>query len=235
MKLQDKVAVVTGASEGLGKQICLKLAKEGVNLALLARTKSKLEKVASESKKLGSKEVQVYACDIRDISQLKRTTKKIISDFMRVNILVNNAGIWHKRGQLESISEDLIEDVIRTNLTGLIQFTRLLLPQIRKQKDAAVVNIASRSGVRAAEGQSVYSASKWGVRGFTEVLRADLANTQVRVTAVYQAGVRTKLFEKANEAMPTEKYMEPTDLADVVVFMLSRPKQIWLHDMRVEY
>lgn len=235
MNLENKVAVVTGASEGLGKEIALKLAKEGVNLALLARTKSKLDKVASESKKLGSKKVKVYACDIRDIFELKRATEEIISDFKRVNILVNNAGIWHKRGQLESISEDLIEDVIRTNLTGLIQITRLLLPQIRKQKDAAIINIASRSGVRAAEGQSVYSASKWGVRGFTEVLKADLANTQVRVAAVYQAGVKTALFEKANEAMPTEKYMEPSDLADVIVFMLSRPAKIWLYEVRVEY
>jgi len=235
MKLKDKVAVVTGVSDGLGREIALKLAKEGVSLALLARDENRLQKVAIEARKLGSPSVSYYICDLGDRKQIEASVKTILSDFKDINILINNAGIWHKRGQLEEINEDLIEQIIRVNLTAVIQLTRLLLPSIREQKDAAIINISSRSGVRIAEGQSVYSASKWGVRGFTEVLKTDLVNTSVKVAAVYQAGVRTKLFEKAKEDMPTKKYMEPTDLAEIIIFMLSRPPKLWLYDVRVEY
>lgn len=235
MKLKGKVVVVTGASDGVGREIALKLSKKGVNLALVARSKKKLEEVAERSIKIGSPKVRVYICDIRTSTQRKKTTQKIISDFKRVNVLINNAGIWQKRGPLEKIDEKIIDEVVQTNLTGLIQFTRLLLPNIKKQKSAAIINISSRSGVRTAEGQTVYSASKWGVRGFTEVLKVDLAESNVRIAGVYQAGIRTEMFKKAKEDMPTENYTEPQDLADVVVFMLSRPPKIWLYDVRVEY
>lgn len=235
MKLKDKVAVVTGASEGLGKQICLKLAKEGVNLALLARTKSKLEDVAVKSKKLGSKIVSIFPCDIRDNRQLKKAVRQIISEFDDVHILINNAGIWQKLASLEQVPEDVVEDVVKTNLIALMQLTRMLLPHLKNQEESAIINISSRSGVKAQKEQSIYSASKWGVTGFTEVLKEELKDTPIRVAGIYQGGVDTGMFRKTGERFDQRHFINPSDLADVVVFMLSRPKQIWLHDVRVEY
>ena len=131
--------------------------------------------------------------------------------------------------------ENVVDDVISTNLTALIHVTRLVIPILRKQKEAAIINVSSKSGVTAQAGQSVYSASKWGVRGFTEVLKIDLKNTGIKVAGVYQSGINTKMFEKTGEKVPSEKFTNPVDLAEVIVYILSQPEKIWLHEVRVEY
>ena len=235
MQLTNKVAIITGSSDGLGKHIALKLAKEGVSLALVARDKKKLEAVIQEVKKLGSPKASSYQCDIKHLNQIKNTVSKIIADFSKVDILINGAGIWQKKEIFENIKEEVIEDVIQTNLTGLIHFTRIVLPHLKKQKESAMINISSRSGVTAQVNESVYTASKWGVTGFTEVLKVELKGTGVRVTGVYQGGVNTEMFRKTGEEFNQDHFIKPEDLADVIVFMLSQPPQIWLHDVRVEY
>lgn len=235
MKLSNKIIVVTGASDGIGKQIALRLAREGVKLALIARDEKRLAEVSSETKKGGASEVKIYPCDIRQTDKLAKVIKSIISDFGTIDILINNAGIWQKLMPIDEVDKDVVDDVIATNLSALIHTTRLLLPTLRSRNESAIINVISRSGIVALEGQSVYSASKFGVRGFTEVLKADLKGSSVRVAGVYQGGTNTKIFEKTGENFPTEKFTNPSDLADVVVYMLSQPKQIWLHDVRVEY
>lgn len=234
MNLKGKMAVVTGASEGIGKEICMKLAKEGVRLALVARSEEILKKVSKEAKRLGSPIVRVYPCDLRESSQIKITVKKIKSDFSNVNILINNAGIWQKLNPLEKLTELEVEDVVATNLTGMIHITRLLMTKLKKQKESAIINVSSRSGYSAQSGQVVYTATKYGVRGFTEVLKEDLKDTNIRVAGIYQGGVDTKMFKKVGDIFDQSHLIKPSDLAEVVVFMLSRPKQIWLHDIRVE-
>jgi len=238
MDLKNKVAVVTGASDGIGKEISLKLAKDGARLALVSRNKEKLEEVVKECMGLGSPDARSYPCDLRNPEQIKQVVSQTMSDFGGIDVLINNAGIWQKVGQLEEASLEVIKDVIDTNLTGLVMMTSLVLPQLKNREEAAIVNISSHSGIEAKPGQSVYCASKWGVAGFTETLRADLKGTNIRVAGVYQGGTRTKLFEKANDPKNAElfnKFTEPSDLAEVVVFMLSRPPKIWLHDVRVEF
>ncbi|MDD3661776.1 MAG: SDR family NAD(P)-dependent oxidoreductase [Candidatus Dojkabacteria bacterium] len=234
MKLKNKVIVITGASDGIGKQIALRLAKESSKLALIARDKIKLDEVSKEAKKLGAVDVRTYACDIRQTDKLEATIKTIISDFGAVDILINNAGIWQKLMSVDEIPKEVVDDVIGTNLSALIHITRLLLPTLRTRDEAAIINVTSKSGVLAQEGQSVYTASKYGVRGFTEVLKLDLKDTNVKVAGVYQSGTNTKMFEKTGENFPTEKFTNPSDLADVIGYMLTRPDKIWLHDVRVE-
>lgn len=235
MKLKDKVAIVTGASEGIGEQIALKLAKEGVNLALIARNKKNLGQVKQKALKLGAERVEIYPCDIRDTKELEKTVQKIASDFKRIDILINDAGIWQKMMPVEKIKESVVDDVIQTNLTALVHCTRLVLPYLKKQKEAAIINVISKSGVVAQEGQSVYTASKYGAHGFSEVLKADLKGSNIRVAGVYQSGTATKMFAKTGEKAPLEKFTNPADLAEVVVFMLSRPPKIWLQEVQVEY
>ena len=234
MKLKNKIIVITGASDGIGKQIALRLAKESSKLALIARDKKRLDEVSEKARKLGAVDVKNYACDIRQTDKLESTIKSIISDFGTVDILINNAGIWQKLMPIDEISRDVVDDVIETNLSALIHTTRLLLPTLRTRNKAAIINVTSKSGVVAQEGQSVYTASKYGVRGFTEVLKVDLKDTNVKVAGVYQSGTNTKMFEKTGENFPTEKFTNPSDLADAIAYMLTRPDRIWLHDVRVE-
>jgi len=233
--IKNKVAVVTGASDGLGKQISLKLAKEGASLALVARNEEKLNEVKKEAEKLGSPKVICYPCDIQDKEQIKKTVQKIEVDFNEVQILLNIAGIWQKLNLLEDIPEGEVDSVINSDLTGMIHMTRLMLPILKRQDEAIIINDSSKSGVTAQPGQSVYTAAKWGVRGFTEVLKEDLKDTNVRVAAIYQGGTDTEMFNKTGEHFNQEKFIKPEELANVIIFMLTRPFGIWLHDVRVEH
>lgn len=235
MILKNKIAIITGASDGLGKEIVLRLGERGVNLALIARRKDKLEEI---KKQITGVRVEVYPCDVKDLTQIKSSVKKIIDDFKNIDILLNVAGIWQKKMPVEEIDEQVINDVIATNLTGLIHMTKLVIPVLKKQAEGAIINISSMTGVKFPPGQSVYAATKWGVRGFTEVIREDLRGTSVKVSGIYQAGVKTDMFFKTGEKFTEgvyEKFMDPKDLANIIVFMLSQPPHIWMEEVRVNY
>lgn len=118
--------------------------------------------------------------------------------------------------QLDEIETSMIDSVIQTNLTGVIHMTHSVLPILRESQEAAIINIISQSGVVSQDGQSVYTATKFGIRGFTDVLKKDLKGTQVRIAGVYQAGTNTKMFENTGETMPIENFTDPADLADVI-------------------
>lgn len=235
MNLKNKIAVVTGSSDGIGKEIALKLAGQGVSLALIARNLERLNEVKAQCLAAGSPKVEVYSCDLSLKDQIKETSAKVVADFQNINILINNAGIWQKVGPLEDALLEDIEKVIATNLTGLVMLTNQFMPVLKNQEEAALLNISSHSGIEGKLGQSVYCSSKWGVTGFTESLRLDLKGSNVRVAGLYQGATNTGLFQKANDTRDLSKATKPEDLASVVVFMLSQPPQIWLHDVRVEY
>ena len=235
MDLKNKVAVITGASDGIGRHVALKLAKEGVSLALIARNEERLKQVKEECIKLGSPKVEYFVCDVSKRDEVKETVNKVISSFNSVDILLNIAGVWQKLNLLEDISDEEIENVLDINLKGLIMITKEFMSFLKKETESIIFNVSSRSGVVANAQQAVYSASKWGVTGFTEVLKVDLKCSNIRVAGLYQGKTQTDIFSKTGDSVDTTKGSNPEDLADVIVFMLSRPPQIWLHDVRVEY
>ncbi|MFC1653866.1 SDR family oxidoreductase [Patescibacteria group bacterium] len=233
MNLNGKTILITGSSEGIGKEIALLLAKKKTKLILLSRNSKELKIVSEIAKKEGAIAVEIIECDLRDKNQINKAVEKIEN----IDCLINNAGIWQKVNDLDKISEEETLDVISTNLTGLILITQKLLPKLKKSKEAAIINISSRSGYSAQKGQSIYSATKYGVRGFTEVLREDLKETSIRVAGVYQGGTNTNMFKKVKEGIPEEaykKFIPPKELAEVVAFMLTRPKYTWLPEVRIE-
>jgi 3-hydroxybutyrate dehydrogenase/3-oxoacyl-[acyl-carrier protein] reductase len=234
MKLAGKRVVVTGGSDGIGRHICLKLAAEGCQLAVLGRNEERLAKVKAEASALGAAIPQTYSVDFNELGGVARVATQIIDDLGGVDILINNAGIWHKTGPLDTISDDMLIATVQTNLTATMQLTQKLLPNLRNQEESAILNVISKSGVVAQAGQSVYTATKYGMRGFTDVLKEDEAETGVRVAGLYQSGTNTGMFAKAGEDVPNHIFTEPEDLADVVVFMLSRPAKLWMHEVRVE-
>jgi NADP-dependent 3-hydroxy acid dehydrogenase YdfG len=237
MDIKNKTVLITGASDGIGKEIALRLAKEKANLILLGRDKGRLNEVKKKSLKVGAKEVDIYSFDISDKNSVTDHLEKIRSKHKDIACIVNNAGIWQKLGDIDQIKHNEIENVIGTNLTGLIKLTNTLLPVLRKQKEAVIINVSSRSGYSAQSGQALYTASKYGVRGFTESLREDLKDTHIRVAGVYQGGTNTKMFEKAGENWKDELYqtfIPANELAEVVVFMITRTNQVWLPEVRVE-
>jgi NAD(P)-dependent dehydrogenase (short-subunit alcohol dehydrogenase family) len=234
MNLTGKRVIVTGGSDGIGRHICLKLADLGCAIAIVGRNQARLDAVVAECKARGAAEARAYAADLTDAAAIEQAAAAMLDDFGGMDILINNAGIWHKAGPLDSIDADMLVATVQTNLTALMQLTRHVLPVLRQQEEAAILNVASKSGVVAQAGQSVYSATKYGVRGFTDVLKVDEAETGVRVAGLYQSGTNTGMFAKADEDVPNHIFTEPDDLADVVVFMLSRPPKLWMHEVRVE-
>ena len=234
MNLTGKRVIVTGGSDGIGRHICLKLADQGCAIAIVGRNQARLDAVVAECKARGAAEARAYTADLTDAAAIEQAAAAMLDDFGGMDILINNAGIWHKAGPLDSIDADMLVATVQTNLTALMQLTRHVLPVLRQQEEAAILNVASKSGVVAQAGQSVYSATKYGVRGFTDVLKVDEAETGVRVAGLYQSGTNTGMFAKADEDVPNHIFTEPDDPADVVVFMLSRPPKLWMHEVRVE-
>ena len=234
MDLTNKRILVTGGSDGIGKHICLKLAATGARLAILGRNAERLEAVAQACKEAGAPEALPLTCDLQDPAAIAEVAAQVLDTFGGLDIVINNAGIWHKAGPLDTITPEMLQATVQTNLTGLMQMTQALLPALRENDESIVLNVVSKSGVVAQAGQSVYTATKYGVRGFTEVLKADEAETGVRVGGLYQSGTNTEMFAKAGEDVPNHIFTEPDDLADVVVFVLSRPPKLWIHDIRIE-
>ena len=238
MNIAGKTIVVTGASEGIGREISKALAKRGANIALVARTEAKLQETLVEITGLGSTGSKIYVCDVASETEIKNTAQKIISDYGDSLIgLVNNAGIWQKKDGLENISDEELISVIEIDLMGVIRFTKELLPALKSVEESAIINISSRSGITAQPGQSVYTAAKWGVKGFTEVLKEDLKETGVHIAGVYQGGTNTNMFHKAGENWPVEKlatFIGATDLGETIAYMLSLPPRIWLSEVHIE-
>ncbi|MDP8098923.1 SDR family NAD(P)-dependent oxidoreductase [Pasteurella atlantica] len=233
MELSNKIIVITGASTGIGKQLALRLAKEKCQLALIARNEKQLVEVVKQAKELGAVNANYYICDICDTEKLELTLQSIVSDFGTVDVLINNAGIWQKLMPVDEMDVKMVDDIIQTNLLAVIHTTRLLLPVLRQREEARIINIVSKSGVVAQQNQSVYTASKYGIRGFTEVLKQDLAETNIKIAGVYQSGTNTEMFAKSGDNFDTQNFTNPEDLADVIAYMLSQPDKIWLHDVRV--
>lgn len=234
MHLNEKVIVITWASEWIGKEIALKLAQEHTKLALIARTSDKLDEVSKQCIMLWATEVKTYICNITNTSLLKETCKQIMEDFEWIDILINNAWIRQKIWNTESINEEDIDSIIATNLTALIHTTRYFLPSLKSREEGLIMNIISKSGIEANEWQSIYSASKYGARWFTEVLKKDLKKTNVKVAWIYQSGTNTTFFDKTWEDLDTSNFSDPKDLAETIVHILSRPKRIHIHDIYIE-
>jgi len=230
MDLAGKTAIITGAGDGLGQQIAIRLGKENAHLALIGRDKKKLE---ATKEMIRGTNVGIFICDIGDIEDCKKTVNAIHKDFSSIDVLINNAGIWHKPAPLEEIDDEILQEVIGTNLLGTIQFTKYVLPHLKSKPEAAIINIISKSGIVTPKGQSVYAASKWGLRGFAEVLREDVKETNIRICNVYQGGMKTAFFRKADDNRPTDSYIDPAALADIIVSNLSQSKDLWQNEIKL--
>jgi len=213
MELTNKQVVITGGTDGLGLSLARKCVEKGAKVFIIGRNEEKLNKVVSE---LGQN-ARGFCADVRKLSELEKIADRIEN----VDILINNAGVWLE-GEVTHNSEQAISETIDTNLKGVIYTTKAFLPKMQKTEEAHIFNITSTSGIRGRENQSVYVASKFGVTGFTESLKLELANTNIKVTGFYPGGMRTQLFEKAGTPKNNSDWMDTDKVADIIVFMLER-------------
>lgn len=226
--LKEKVAFITGAGKGIGRAVALSLAKEGVNVGLLARTEANLEEVKREIENIGGK--AAYATvDVSSREEVEEAVKKVTSELGSADILINNAGIGKFETLLESDPEEW-KRTIDVNLMGTYYVTRAILPQLIEKNSGDIVNISSTNGLNGAATSSAYSASKFGLIGLTESLAQEVRKNNIRVTALTPSTVATELAVKSNLIAENddEKYIQPEDIAEVIVSQLKLHPRIYV-------
>lgn len=226
--LKGKVAVITGAARGIGKATAIALAKEGVNVGLIARNEEALKQVAAEVRALGVNAAYATA-DVSSKEQVEAAIEVIKNELGSTNILINNAGVASFATVLEMDPEEW-KRIIDTNLMGTYYVTRTVLPQLIEKNGGDIINISSTSGLSGAATSSAYSASKFAVIGFTESLAQEVRRNNIRVSALTPSTVATdlalelSLIKENNES----KFMQPEDIAEIIVNQLKLNPRIYV-------
>jgi len=219
MSLQNQVAIVTGASKGIGKAITLSFAKEKMNVVLAARTKSDLEKTAGEVEELGGKALVIPA-DVSRGQAVEQMITKTIEAFGKIDVLINNAGM----GVFAPVDELQTQDFDRMfaiNMRGVFLCTRAVLPHMKKQKSGAIINISSLAGKNFFKGGAGYAATKWALNGFTKCLMLEAREYDIRVSVVCPGSVATEFSPDSGK--DPAKILQSQDIADSVLTILRLP------------
>jgi 3-oxoacyl-[acyl-carrier protein] reductase len=223
-----KVAVVTGATRGIGRAIALELARQGCDVAFSYRSRADLaETLTRELDALGVRSLAAQV-DSADLERVREMIARTRSELGAIHALVNNAGIT-KDKLLMMMGPDDWKDVVDTNLTGVFNFCRAVITPMMKAKSGAILNVTSVSGIVGMPGQANYSASKAGIIGFTKALAKEVGRLQITVNALalgfirtdMTAGLKPEYERQATGLIPMRRFGEPEDVAPVAAFLLS--------------
>jgi short-subunit dehydrogenase len=232
----DGTAVVTGAASGIGEALARALARRGMHLVLLDRDADRLAGVATAIRgRHPALDVTTHVVDLADGDATARVADAVLRAHPRIRLLVNNAGVA-LGGRFDQVTLDEFTWVIDINFSAVVRLTHVLLPALKAEPGAHLVNLSSIFGIIAPAGQAAYSASKFAVRGFTEVLRHELADDGVGVTCVHPGGIRTRIGESARvgSGVSREEFeagrdefakfltMDPAKAADAIVTGIER-------------
>lgn len=222
--MKKQIIVITGGTTGLGKEIAKLFVKKATVLVLSADPRT-----ATIVKKFGA---VGFVCDVTKSDQVEKTFAEIYGEYGRVDVLVNNAGVWCE-GELEGSSFEDIENVMMVNTLGVMFCTRAILPLMRAQKAGLIVNINSQAGVGVKARRSIYQASKWAITGFTKSLQVDLAGTGVRVTGVYPGKMKTDLFKRVGIEKDLSDAIAPKLVAKEIACLIMQPHSVLISDLGI--
>jgi 3-hydroxy acid dehydrogenase / malonic semialdehyde reductase len=227
---------ITGASSGIGEACARAFAGVNEDLVLVARRKDKLDKLASELKSVANKPIQIHTfeADVRNQKSIRRLFEEHGDIMKSVQILVNNAGLGLGRGPLQDGVEDDWDQMIDTNIKGLLYVTKAFLPQMIAAQKGHIVNLGSVAGYRVYPGGAIYCATKFAVRALTEGLRLDLLGTGIRVTEIAPGMVETNFskvrfkgdVEKADAVYKGMRPLTAVDIAETVLWCVQRPAHV---------
>lgn len=226
--LTDKVAVVTGASRGIGRAIALEAAKNHAGVAVIyAGNSDAAEETVSEIRKLGAL-ANAYKCNVGSFDEAKAAIDKAISDFSRIDLLVNNAGITRDSLVL-SMKEESFDEVINVNLKGAFNMIRHVYSHMMKRRSGRILNITSVAGIMGNAGQANYSSAKAGMIGLTKTVARELASRNITCNAIAPGFIETdmtavlseRVVDEAVNSIPLKRMGTPEDIAKIAVFLLS--------------
>ena len=227
MKLSGKVALVTGAAQGIGKAIALALAKEGANIVVCDVNVEEAERTAGEIKSLGRDTLAVRA-NVAVFAEVEELVNKVIDKFGKIDILVNNAGIT-RDGLLLRMKEEDWDLVLDINLKGTFNCTKACCRPMLKQKSGKIINVASIIGIIGNAGQANYSASKAGLIGMSKTVARELAKKNITVNCIAPGFIITEMTDKlpdivkeaAKQVIPMRKFGTVDDIAKAIAFLTS--------------
>ena len=234
MTLTNKLAIVTGASSGIGKETAKLLAEEGAKVVLVARRQERLATLAKELKSLPG-EVHAIPTDLAKMPQIDRLFEQT-AKIAPVDILINNAGI----GVHDLVEVGKLPDwqrMVDINLMGLMYATKLALQVMRPRQSGHIVNISSVAGRIGIAGWAVYCATKWGVNGFSDAVRREVLRDNIRVTVIEPGVVETEWGENMPDSFVSVRKsvvaLQPQDIARAIMFALKQPEHVGVHEMLI--
>ncbi len=231
--LDDKCALITGGSKGLGKALAVELAQKKARLALVARDEKDLIKTKTELEQKFKIKVNYYAGDVSDPKQVKKIIRQVMDDLGQIDILINNAAIWWQ-GDLEQHSNTKLQELFQINTLGYIYTIKYVLAHMRRQRSGQILNIISIAGVDYEPDWAPYTATKHAVKAFTESIRKKCAQDNIKIMAIYPPGMDTQIFKSAGFDYGKADWMaKKEDIAKIAVFMLSQPDDIVLNHVQV--
>ncbi len=219
MNSANKVAIITGASKGIGKAIAIGLGKMNYQTVLIGRNQEDLKKIADEIAGSGGPLPSWFSLDITDSKKVKETVNELVKQYGRIDILVNNAGI-HFGGSLD-LPEENFKKMLETNLVAQLVFAQEVVPIMKKQQSGYIFNVSSRSGKVGFAHGGGYSASKFGLLGLNESLYRELTPQGIKVTALCPAWVNTRMAREAGTSLEAEEMIQPEDLYRTILWLLS--------------
>jgi 3-oxoacyl-[acyl-carrier protein] reductase len=225
--LSGQVAIVTGASRGLGKAIAIELARNGARIACVARDRAKLAETVAEIEQQGGAAAP-FSCDVKDRPSVDKLVDEVVEHWGRLDILVNNAGVTRDT-LLPRMSDEEWDDVLTTNLTGTFLFSRAASRHMMRARYGRIINMSSVSGVIGNPGQTNYSASKAGLIGFTRSLSRELAGRKVTINAVAPGFIESDMTKAMGDAVlgevkkriPAKRLGTAEDVAGAVLYLAS--------------
>jgi 3-oxoacyl-[acyl-carrier protein] reductase len=216
--LENKIAIVTGGSKGIGRATTQALLKDGASVVVCSRNEREIKECVAHLRQKAGERIQGIACDVRDYNQVQRLVEFTQKHFAAIDILINNAavGIF---GSVADISPEQWRQVIDTNLTGVYHCCHAVIPFLKKRGGGYIINISSLAGKNPFKDGSAYNASKFGLNGFSEAIMQDLRYDNIRVSYIMPGSVNTRFGGHEEEAANSWK-LAPSDVAQIVVDLL---------------
>ncbi|OCA83326.1 short-chain dehydrogenase [Bacillus sp. FJAT-27225] len=218
-----KTFIVTGAGSGLGRELALLFAEKGFEIILAGRLISRLQEVKEEIEASGGL-AQTLVIDITEIASIPEKLKNALKE-KQIYGLINNAGVGHF-GPLTKMSDPDIIKMLQTNIYGTIFMTKAILPFLEKTGQGHVINIISTAGLRGKVNESVYAASKFAIRGFTESLQKEYEGQNIRFTAAYMGGMDTPFWKNSTHVADHSRFRSPREVAEYIVAHLENDEII---------
>lgn len=222
-----KTIIITGGSDGLGKSIAKTLTKNENNIIIISKNEEKLKETATEIN------CDYYVCDVTNYEEINATISKIVNKYNKIDILINNAGVW-LAGDLTETSYEKISNCIDVNTKGPIYMTKAVLPYMYECNNGLIINVCSQASFDSDDFSTVYNASKWAMRGFNRSIQKDVSKKGVKVTGFYPGFMQTNIFKKAGNDYDTSTGLEVEKVAKAIEFIIDCDKDVIIPEFGIK-